>query len=75
MTGLPNLKTVPALPSIEDEQDTLQVPLGVDGVGGIVNVDEPTVGTAANVAAMNEAAVVDIATALMEAAAVQGNEM
>lgn len=70
---------VPALPPIADEQDTLQVPLRVDGVGGIGNVDEPTVGPAANVAAMNEAAVIDIATALTEAASVtasvKGNEM
>ena len=71
--------TAPALPPIADEQDTLQVPLGVYGVGGIGNVHEPMVGPAANVAAMNEAAVVDIATVLTEAASVtafvKGNEM
>ncbi len=61
---------VPALPPIADEQDTLQVPLGIDGVGGIGNVDEPTVGPAADVAAMNESAMVDVAAALTEAASV-----
>ena len=70
---------LPALPPIADEQDTLQMPLGSNGVGGIGNVDEPTVDPAANVAAMNEAAVVDIATALTEVASVtalvKGNEM
>ena len=61
---------VPALPPIADEENTLQVPLGIDGVGGIGNVDEPTVGPVANVAAMNESAMVDVAAALTEAASV-----
>ena len=53
----------------------MHVPIHDDGVGeGIGNVEEPAVCTPAYVAAMNEAAVHDITTALTEAAAVQGNE-
>ena len=76
--NVPDL-AVPVLPSIENQDYSLQYTIAAvcdyDVGEGIGDENQPAVCTAADVAILNEAAAVDNATPLKDAAAVQGNEL